>query len=233
MQLKSAIITQAAGKIGGLAASTNHGAITLGVPAMPAFRQTSVQADQRDLLASVSRLWHQTLTSTQRRAWEDWARRSTIQTDSLNPRPLTGREALVRANSLRSLIPLPAVTDPPALATLPTLHYSPAFSFGNNTAVNVLLDTDDPWQAADGNYLFSYVSPHQAQSDGTQPKRWHLRDVLPSSAAGGPYSAVSFLYGFRLPARQMCYLRATIIMADGRRNDSVIGRMTPSFAPGP
>ena len=69
MKIKSAIITQASGSVGGFTAAHNQGGLYLRARSIPVNPQTPAQNLVRSFFGGLATRWRQTLTEQQREFW--------------------------------------------------------------------------------------------------------------------------------------------------------------------
>lgn len=114
MKIKSGLITQASGKIGGMVASHNKGGMYLRSGAVPTNPNTSLQQAVRSAFGTGVQGW-ETLSDAERAGWDGYAA-NTPRTNSLGEQfELTGQQAFVGVATLRGQLGLAAVTTAPVI----------------------------------------------------------------------------------------------------------------------
>ena len=99
VKIKSALVTQMSGSVGGMTGASNRGGLYLRARGVPSNPNSSAQQDVRSRLSVVSKLWSG-ITDEQRAAWGAYAA-SIAWTDSLGSSiTLTGQQAFNRVNTL-------------------------------------------------------------------------------------------------------------------------------------
>lgn len=101
MKFKSQIVTAASGSIGGTTYAHNRGGLYMRGRATPTNPNSAAQQAARNALGSLATRWNNTLTQTQRDAWENYAANTPVLNVFGDPSILTGQQMYVRNNSPR------------------------------------------------------------------------------------------------------------------------------------
>jgi hypothetical protein len=113
MKIKSALIEQASGSIGGLTASRNRGGMYFRGRALPTNPNTAQQQLVRGYIQDANDRWRNTLTPSQRNGWNSLGEVVKV-TDSLGEeRYLTGQQWYIGETVLRLQAGIAPVDDPP------------------------------------------------------------------------------------------------------------------------
>ncbi len=126
MQIKSALLTDASGSIGGMTASRNNSGLYLRSRVVPVDPSTSRQNAVRSVFASLATEWID-LTEPQRQGWRDYAANVLHTPRFCGPINLTGQNQFIRTNTIRhqtgliTLIVAPTTYDTGIPLTEPTV----------------------------------------------------------------------------------------------------------------
>lgn len=96
-----AMVGDLSGSIGSTTASHNRFGPYFRNRVIPVNPNTTRQQEVRSLFATLVSLWNDTLTQTDRTAWETWAANTTIQGKTGDPINITGQNAYIRFNVIR------------------------------------------------------------------------------------------------------------------------------------
>lgn len=118
MKYTSTVYAAASGSVGGLTYSRNRGGLYTRRRAIPSNPATEAQGLARANIATAVSLWTNTLTPTQRTAWNTYAN-STPTVDSLGQsQTLSGQQMFVANTTRRLLAGLPNILNGPVAAGL-------------------------------------------------------------------------------------------------------------------
>lgn len=112
------IVTEASGSIGGITAARNRGGLYFRGRGIPVNTNTGRQQAVRNALTSLSQAWANTLTQTQRDAWDLYAQNVPLVGPLGDARQVSGLAQYVRSNVPRIQAGLPRVDDGPTTFTL-------------------------------------------------------------------------------------------------------------------
>lgn len=99
-----AMVGDLSGSIGSTTASHNRFGPYFRNRVIPVNPNSTRQQEVRSLFATMVNLWNNTLTPAQRAAWDNWAANTTIQGKTGDPINITGQNAYVRFNVIRTQI---------------------------------------------------------------------------------------------------------------------------------
>ncbi len=99
-----AMVGDLSGSIGSTTASHNRFGPYFRNKVIPINPNTTRQQEVRTLFATMVNLWNNTVTQAQRDGWDNWAANTTIQGKDGNPINITGQNAYVRFNVIRTQI---------------------------------------------------------------------------------------------------------------------------------
>ncbi len=242
MKVKSALLTEMSGKIGGAVASRARGGIQymrkLVTPSNP---RTTLQTAVRAGLASISVFWRTSLTESQVLAWWDQAEGSKT---GLGLFTKANQQRRYAANSGRAVnmvgSPTPApgigyIVDPPdGLSTPLTAPSSIVIDDSSNSLTLNGLNTDDPWNdpgLSETQWAGLSVYVTQPQS-ATRLSRQHPYQLAASAintdGDGGITSLTIDLAGVDIitVAGKVQYVRLVAWDAEGRVSTQIEQRVT-------
>lgn len=153
MKIKSALVTQISGSIGGMTGSRNRGGNYLRARAIPTNPNSSFQQAVRSNFSSLTTAWSSVLDQAQRDAWSNYAENTPV-TDTLgDPLTLTGQQMYIRSNSVRLNVGVARVDDGPVTMGLGNLSQFVMNVSDADNFVTVLFENTDAWAILDGGAL--------------------------------------------------------------------------------
>jgi hypothetical protein len=217
MKIKSALITQASGSIGGLTASHNRGGQYFRARTVPVQPVSNYREAVKGALSSLAAIWQSVLTKAQRAAWDLYAA-SVPLTDRLgDARYATGLNHYLRSNvpRIQAGSPLARVDDGPTEFLLPLLTPLTFTADVSDGELSVAFTNTDEWATAVGGALLLYVSPPRGPSINyfKGPYRYAGRIL---GAAEAPVSPQKVNLPFPVTTGDRVFIRARAITADGR-----------------
>lgn len=203
MKFKSLVYSQASGSVGGLTYSHNQGGLYTRARAIPVNANTSQQLAVRNIMATLTALWVQTLTQAQRDAWATYSLNVPIPDSLGEPRDIGGLAMYCRCNIPRLQIGvLTRVDAAPTVFTLGSL--SPIVTTADVSAqtTSTTYTNTDGWATAVGGALLLFQS--RANSAATNYFK-------------GPYRLAGFVLGAATPPTSPIVLAAIFPFALGNR----------------
>lgn len=158
MKIKSALLTQMSGSIGGMTGSHNKGGLYLRARTIPTDPASTFQTAVRNYLSQLSQLWSQTLSAAQRTSWEDYAAAVPITNPLGDPINISGISMYIRCNLPRLQASLPRVDDGPTVLTIGdfTTPTAPGVDV-TNQEFDFAFDNTDGWANEDDGALIVLV----------------------------------------------------------------------------
>jgi hypothetical protein len=211
------MITQASGSIGGATFSRNRGGMYIRSRANPTNPGSAFQTVIRGFVAALTSAWNDTLTSSQRAAWDTYAE-NVPMTDSLGePRNIGGLGHYVRSNVPRLQAGLDRVDDGPTIFNLgeftnPSLGTVSAA--GGTAAVN--FDEDDEWVDEDGAGLLVLFSRGQNPGVNYFKGPYRFADLVAGDSGTPPTTPDSMTLPFAVAEDQKVFAQMRVSRADGR-----------------
>lgn len=226
MLVKSALVTDASGSVGGLTWSRNRGGQYVRARVVPTNPNTSFQAAVRGFVSQLASLWVNTLTVAQRAAWDAYAINVSTQNRLGDDITVTGLNMYVRTNvpALQALFA--RQDDAPTIFdlgdyTIPAIVASETLQ---QVAV-VFTDTDD-WVDEDDAGMLVYVSRPKNPSVNFFKGPYRFAGSIDGDSVTPPTSPANIAVPFPVVAGQKLFTRAQVLRADGRLSSDVMeGRL--------
>lgn len=217
MKIKSGLITQASGSLGGMTASRNRGGMYLRARAVPVNPNTSQQRAVRQIFGGLATIWQSALTDEQRDGWDVYGVNVEV-TDRLgDARFLTGINHFVRSNTPRIQAGLSPVLDAPGSFNLGILSEVGPLSIPvAGTGAALSFDDTDPWVDQNGAALLVYASRPYSPAINYFKGPFRFAASIAGNSASPPTTPAPIVLPFPVQsgARVTVQVRATY--ADGR-----------------
>lgn len=157
MKIKSALVTQISGSIGGVTGSHNRSGMYLRSRAIPTNPNTALQAAVRQNLGQLSAMW-QTLTSTQQAGWNEYAANVAMTNPLGDTVYLTGQQHFIRSNSPRLQFQQNILSAAPTVFNLGTFT-APTITSAVSGAQQVEMgfQATDEWAGEDDSVMAFYL----------------------------------------------------------------------------
>lgn len=217
MKVKSALVTQMSGSIGGMTGSHNSSGLYLRARTIPVNTNTAAQQAVRAYMASLVAAWVNTLTQTQRDAWDAYAAAVTLTNPLGDPVNVSGLNMYCRGNIPRRQLGLPDVDDGPTVYTLAE-GTQPEYAAPSEATqdVAVTFDTSDDWVGEDDAAMAIYASRPQNPSINYFKGPYQYAGVILGDSVTPPTSPATIDLPFPFVAGQKVFFKANITRADGR-----------------
>jgi hypothetical protein len=219
VKFKGTLIGPASGKLNGLVASHNGGGQYFRKLTIPTNPNTPQQAAVRNLMASLTNLWNNTLTATQRAAWNTYAANVTVLDRLGDAIKISGIAQYVRSNMPRVQAGLARVDTGPTVFNTGSFTTPTISSLTASSSILLLAFTNtDDWAAEVGSSMLVYTS--RPQNPGISffkgPYRFAGRI---NGAASPPTSPGSITAAFPFAVGNRVFIRVQVSRADGRLSD--------------
>jgi hypothetical protein len=217
MKVKSALVTQMSGSIGGLTGSHNASGLYLRARTIPVNTNTAYQQAVRAYMASLVAAWVNSLTQSQRDAWDAYAAAVTLTNPLGDPINVSGLNMYVRSNIPRRQSSLTDVDDGPTVYTLAE-GTEPSYAAPSEASqdVDVTFDTDDDWVDEDEAGMLIFASRPQNPSINYFKGPYRFAGLIAGDSVTPPTSPATINMPFPFVAGQKLFFKATIARADGR-----------------
>jgi len=203
VKFKSQVYTQASGSIGGVTYSHNQGGLYTRARAIPVNANTSQQQTVRNVMATLTALWVQTLTQAQRDAWATYSLNVPIPDSLGEPRDIGGLAMYARCNIPRLQAGgLARVDIAPTVFTLGSLSAIVTTADVSAQTTSTTYNNTDGWATVAGGALLLY------QSRATSPATNYFK---------GPYRLAGLVLGAGTPPTSPVVLPAIFPFALGNR----------------
>jgi hypothetical protein len=197
--------------------------------ANPVNPNTSRQVAVRSVFRQLSELWSNTLTSTQRTAWDLYASSVSVLDRFGASIYLTGFNHYLRSNTAILQAGGARVDDGPTVFSLPETDATFAVSASEATnQFTVTFDDTLPWCDLDEAYLILSGGSPQLPSRTFFAGPWRYAGNVPGDSVAPPTTGATIAAPFVLTQGQAVWARARIVLPDGRlsnpfRSDAVVG----------
>ena len=144
MKFKSALLTHASGKIGGMVASHNRGGLYMRSWAVPTNPNSNGQNSIRAIFGFLATRWG-TLTSSQRLAWKLYGENVPTTNAMGDTIYLTGQQWYIACNAARMRGGLGPVDDGPTVMYMDSINPVSIVLSAPATTIGVVFDNSDDW----------------------------------------------------------------------------------------
>lgn len=178
------------------------------------------QVAARDTIMYLTEYWHESLNSTQRGAWANYAAVVVMKNKLGESVKLSGFNHFIRSNAARLCAGLALVADGPTTQALPAID--PNFKF-TTTAYYQLLPTSytvgAAWADEDGAGLIVHAGRPQLATRNFFGGPWRYADCLKGDSGEAPQQQYPVPSPFTLTADQVIWGFHRISLADGRLSE--------------
>lgn len=216
MKIKSAIITQMSGSIGGLTGSHNKGGLYFRSRAIPTNPGTTQQGVVRALVAQLSNTWQSEVTDAKREEWKTYAENVLLPSPLGDQRAVTALNHYIRSNVPRLQAGLARIDTAPALMNIGDFT-SPTFSVAAATdLLSVAFTNTDDW----ANELLSSMLVWVSRPMGATIKYFNgpyrYAGRINGATPTPPTSPTTIALPFPCVAGQRIFVRVNVTRVDGR-----------------
>lgn len=163
MKIKSGLITQMSGSVGGLTGSHNQGGLYFRARTVPVNPQSSFQVSVRNALTQLTSRWADVLTQAQRDAWAVYNQNVTIIDRLGEPRQIGAIAHYIRSNTPRLQAGLAIVDDAPTTFDLGSFDEpGPQPQEIPTPETSLAFNDTEAWVNTDGSALLVYQSAPQS-----------------------------------------------------------------------
>lgn len=217
MKIKSQLVTQMSGSLGGITGSHNKGGLYLRARSIPVNPNSAAQQAVRNALSSLVNLWTGTLTAAKRAAWETYAA-NVPKTDTLGDTlQLSGQQWYIGANVPRLQASLARVDDAPTVFNRGNTDETIAITASEATQLmSVAFDDTLAWADEDGSSLLVYASRPQNASINYFKGPYRFAGQIDGDSGTPPTSPTTIAVPFPVVEGQQIFVATAITRADGR-----------------
>ena len=221
MLFKSEIVTQVSGSIGGTTYSHNTAGMYRRARSIPVNPNTAAQQAVRNSFTTLALAWSQTLTQTQRDAWDNYASLTPITGKLGDPLTLSGQQMYIRCNATRLLNPLARVDAGPTVPGLAALMAPVATISIGAATISIAFTNTDPWANEVGGGLNIQTSRFLSPGRNFFKGPYHFLQAVDGAAAPPASPTTNANNAFvqsvaAATAGQKCSIRYVAYRADGR-----------------
>ena len=222
MKIKSQLITQASGSIGGLTASRNKGGMYFRARAIPTNPNTVYQQAIRSLVAQLTSAWTNVLNDAQRLLWTWYAEQVPLIDTLGEPRNIPPLSHYVRSNVPRLQAGLARVDDGPTVYNLGE-YTAPAISDVDSGDSNsdVTFDNGDDWAGEVGSSMLILFSRGMNPSINYFKGPFRYAGKI-NGALTPPTSPATITLPFAVETGQKVFMQARVSRADGRLSTATV-----------
>ena len=217
MKFKSLIISQGSGSLGGQTYSHNTYGQYIRARVVPTNPSSSRQAAVRSVFAALAQHWLNTLTASQRSAWDNYGANVAVKDALGDDIYLTGFCHYIRSNSAILQAGLSRVDDGPTILTLP--EPDTAFAVAASEATQLIsvtfTDTLDLYDE-DGAALLVSAGRGVNPTINFYKSPFRFADSIDGSSTTPPTSPSTMTAPFLLAEDQKFFAKGRIVRADGR-----------------
>lgn len=217
MLIKSALVTQVSGSIGGMTGSHNRGGMYFRARSIPVNPNSAQQQAIRNAMTALVGDWQATLTPAQRDGWSDYAQSLPVTGKLGDQITLSGINMFTLSNIPRLQAGLDAVLNRPPFNNFGP---SPVVGVDSISAASQELDLDfsdvDGWDDEDGSALLVYLSRPQSPSISYFKGPYRLAGVIEGDSTTAPTSPATIDLPFVASVGSVIHGYARLTRADGR-----------------
>lgn len=226
MLIKSGIVTQISGSLGGLVGAHGKSGLYFRARAIPTNPNTPLQQAVRNYMASLTSAWQGVLTAVQRSAWAVYAENVTLPNPLGDAVNVGGMNMFIRSNVGRLQSAEPQVNDGPAIFNLGEMT-SPTFAASAATGlVSVTFDNTDAWANEDDAAMLVYCSSPKSPTINYFDGPYRYIGKVQGDAVTAPTSPADIASGHTLTAGQKLFCQVRVSRADGRLTSKFQGLLT-------
>lgn len=221
MKIKSALVTQLSGSIGGMTGYGGKTGLILRPRTMPVDPGTGAQVQVRNFMGQLASAWVSTLTDTQRTAWETYAGNVQVPGRLGDPQNLDPLPMFIRCNVPRLLNGYPQVDDAPVIFDLGTFT-PPVITISAATGdMSVAFTAGDIWVGQDDAGMIVQASRQQNPTVNFFKGPYLTAGTVDGDLALPPSSPATIAAPFGVTQDNKVFVRTSVTYADGRLTTAV------------
>lgn len=224
MLFRGSLIAQASGSVAGNTFSRNRGGQYIRNRATPVNPQTAQQVAVRNAFSQLTVAWGQTLTDTQRAAWDNYAANVPVLNALGDSIFLTGFNMYVRSNTPRLQAGLTRVDSGPTTFDLGTFTpVTVAFKVTGGFE-EVTFTNGDAWANENDSSMLVYGSRSLSPTINFFKGPFRLAGTIDGDGTTAPTSPAETTSPFTIVIGNAYYARVRVSRADGRLSSEQIIR---------
>jgi len=213
-------IVQMSGSIAGNTHARNRFGNYIRARTKPVNPNTALQQAIRAAMATLTARWAQTLTATQRTAWNLYASSVSMKNRLGEAVNLTGFNHYLRSNIFLMQSGLTVVDDGPTIFELPAKDPTLSISADeSDQEITVTYDDALDWASETGSYLVCYQGAPQNAQRNFFAGPWRLMDKVAGIDAAPPAGPAVMAVVFAIAELQRQWIYARIVRKDGRLSE--------------
>ena len=216
MLVKSALITQFSGSIGGLTGSHNRGGQYFRARTIPTNPGTPFQNAVRQFVADLVNLWNNTLTQAERDAWDNYAVNVPFVNRLGDQTFLSGLNQYVRSNVPRLQAALARIDDAPIVFNTGDFTQTTFVPTAAADTLGLGFTDTDAWANEDDAAMLLYGARPRNPTINFFKGPYRFADLVAGDAITPPTSPASITSPFPLAADQKAFAYVRVTRADGR-----------------
>lgn len=217
MKIKSALITQWSGSVGGLVGAHNQGGLYIRARTIPTNPSTLPQETVRNAMLTLASRWQTVLTAAQRAAWTTYANNVKIIDRLGEARTIVPIAMYQRSNVVRIQTGLSIVDDGPTVFSLPT--FTPptmVVTAADPATAAVTFTAADEWANETGGAMIVYLSREQSPSKVFFKGPYRYAGSILGDPTTPPTSPATITSKFAATADNQVFAQIRVARADGR-----------------
>lgn len=226
MLIKSGLVTQMSGSVGGITGAHNQGGLYFRARALPTNPASAEQAAVRNALTILTSRWSSTLTAAQRTAWNVYNDNVTLVNRLGDARHIGAIGHYLRSNVPRLQAGLAAVDDGPTTFDLGSFT-APSGQFADaDTETQFTFDNTDAWANETGSAMLVYTSRSLSPAINFFKGPYRLAGSIAGDDTTAPSSPASLTSSFTGVSGNNMFAQVRVTRADGRLSGLVRLQMT-------
>lgn len=221
MLIKSQIITQMSGSIGGITGSHNAAGMYLRARNVPVNPQTIYQSVIRAAIATLANRWIDVLTAGQRSGWSTYAANVAMTGKLGQEIYLSGMNHYVRSNVPRLQDTIAPVDDAPGVFNLGSFTLPVLTATESTQVISLAFENTDAWANEAGGYMFLADSRPQNITRNYFKGPFRFADTV-IGAVSPPTSPENHAATFTIVEGQRVFGHVRVCRADGRLASAAI-----------
>jgi hypothetical protein len=216
MLIKSAILTQGSGSVGGMTLSHNSGGLYLRARTIPTDPGSVFQTVVRNAMSLLSTRWSNGLTPAQRDAWGVYGSNVPMTNPLGDPINLSGISHYVRSNVPRIQAGMAIVDDGPVIYTLAPQEATLYSASEATQLISVQYLDGRDWASETGSALLIFASRPQQPSINFFKGPYRLAGTIDGVTGTPPLTPQDVSAPFPFVDGHRIYMNARVTRADGR-----------------
>jgi hypothetical protein len=216
MLIKSAILTQGSGSVGGMTLSHNAGGLYLRARTIPTDPGSVFQTVVRDAMSLLTTRWSNDLTQTQRDAWDVYGANVPVTNPLGDPINLSGISHYTRSNIPRVQAGLDTVDDGPTVFTLAPQEAVLYTASEATQLISAAYLDGRSWASETGSAMLLFASRPQQPSINFFKGPYRLAGIIAGLTGTPPLTPQDVPAPFPFVDGHRIFMQARMSLVDGR-----------------